>query len=525
MAETLRDFINIQLKAKNLLFDNILSELDIGSKSKFYRYLKEPFRFTDDQLDRLALILSLEQDEKAYMFSFKATSSDAISSLSDEIEHEMMEILLADSESFTVKNSCDYEFYDYKSKTTFVLALPEFVEHLSNSIFCEDGPEKAECLISATIYNSTSPREMQAITEVVYSLSQKLGGRLRSIKLMHYINSGQDDILPKFRILRANLPITTRIPNYDMDNRSLDGHVWASNTNYFILKCGLRAPATGVVAWSYVIVNLENPMRAYAYSTDNISLFSFFSMGIDERNASAEAPSNITFYLDEFLRLSKHFPKLQVHTGLCFDNILPEIWERMLARVTDERQVVEVAKMLQPISNGYVEDARQLVQLAIDSISARFSINESSQAYNLLTAAGLKRFAEERLIAEAGKFGMTMTKDDVIAQLEYLRAGIGSAGPSGHQRYFLIKPIIRHPLYTLVCFRGAAICVSPSSVHVKSPLSVGSIIRDKSIGNAFYNFVTNDLLGNRETHGSFIMTDEDARDFITKLIREVSESA
>ena len=91
--DNMRDFISFYLKRKGIGIDDLLAACGIG-RSMFYRFLKEPFRFSDAQLELISKSLDILDKEKSKLLAFKSDYRPA-DSTSKEIETEIRGIIFS----------------------------------------------------------------------------------------------------------------------------------------------------------------------------------------------------------------------------------------------------------------------------------------------------------------------------------------------------------------------------------------------------------------------------------------------
>ena len=512
----MRDFISFYQKRKGLGIDGLLASCGIG-RSMFYRFLKEPFRFSDDQLELISGALEISGKEKAKLLSFKSDYRPT-DSISSDVEAEILGILFSNPYEFRA-NKNDFEYYDFDKKRTYILDADGLVDSISEHIAQtkqHDG-NRFECYLS--IYNCITVQKVSTLYGLLSGIQNKLGKKFKTFRIIHYVDYQQDDLLSKLKMLKVQLPLYSTFNDYHLINTDLTEHPWAGRVDFFAIKYG-RQTASGTSDWRYIVGNIERPRRTYVYSTDNYPLYKFLTCGIDEQSAGFEfdaSPLGISTFCQNLLSTTR---RVLISPEPCFDSIIPTIWNSLLERVKKSPNLKKIRNILDSAGAGAIYSDAQVLDHCINSLTSRFEINEKNESINILTTDGLEAFTSQKMTTEALVLGETFTRDEVLLQLEYIKSRLGDMSASGQQSFYIFDAKFRQPMYQHAILKNMLIySLSPKN---QNPLTSITTLKDKAIADALYNFVIHDVIDKREYGAdSLLMPDSEASAFLDMLISRI----
>ena len=516
--EKMRDFISLHLKRKGMSIDDLLAKCSI-SRSMFYRFLKEPFRFSDNQLELISEALEISSNEKSKLYVFKS-DYNYVDSMSDEIEAEILGILF--SNPYELKtNKIDFEYYDFYKNRTYVLDVDSLVDMLSDHADQVEHSD-ANCFkCYLTIYNCTSAQKVSSIYQLLSSLKNKFGQKFDTFRIIHYVNYQQDDLLSKLRTLKIHLPLYAILPYYHLVNMDLTAHPWASHVDFFTLKYS-NHPNSAASDWRYMVGNIECSRRAYAYSTDNYSLYRFFTCDLDEQNTDFEVNSGIGPLKFNILykNLSSTTRQILISPELCWSAIIPSTCYNLFERAKNGANCKIIRNIADPDGAFALYSDDQLSEFGANSLKSRFEISEKNETINILTINGLETFTTQNITTDVLAFNETFTKTEVLLQLEFIKSRLGDMASSGQQSFYIINAKLNQPLFRFWIIKG--VLLGMFSPENGKPLFAVTRLKDRVLADALYNYVTYEMIDKRGSVNSLLMSDSEAGAFLDTLIAKIS---
>ena len=147
-------------------------------------------------------------------------------------------------------------------------------------------------------------------------------------------------------------------------------------------------------------------------------------------------------------------------------------------------------------------------------------MNEENGAINLITANGIKEFAETGQTVETKQLGIKFDDEIILAELKYVKERLGATKKG--QQYYIIRPEKNRSSFYFGGFDGDFIFASDVVNHT---LLGGQVLRQKEMATALCHYVIEKLIPDtqREKSNSPLFTDKRASDYLESLIREVEE--
>ena len=513
--ESMRDFISFHLKRKGIGIDDLLASCNIG-RSMFYRFLKEPFRFSDEQLELIADVISLSDKEKLRLYAFKSEYRH-VDSAAKAAEDEIPGILFSNPYEFRA-NKIDFEYYDFEKDTTFVLDTDGFVDVISGHIAQMEHLDASRFKLCFTIYNCTSAQKVSSIYGLLFGLEKKIKQKINTFRIIHYINYQQDDLLSKLKMLKVNLPMYSTFPDYHLINTDLTAHPWAGHIDFFVLKYGYE-PDSKAVKQRYIVGNMKNSRRAYAYSTDSYALYKFFTCGIDDQTAEMDYDSDVNpMEVNRFFQnLLSASGRILITQEPCYDALIPSIWDNLMERaINNVPNLKRIRTVLDPNDAFSIYSDAQVLEFCIKTLQSRFESNEKNETINILTTDGLETFITQSMTTDALVLGETFSKAEIALQLEYIKSRLGDSASSGQQSFYIFNAKFKQPIYWYSIFKNRLIAVC--SAKRVNPLLTTALLKDKAVADAMYNYVLYELIDKRGGADSLLMSDSEAGAFLDTLI-------
>ena len=512
----MRDFVSFYLKRKGIGIDDFLALCGIG-RSMFYRFLKEPYRFSDEQLEAMAKSIEIPEKEKAKLLAFKSDCRPA-DSISKEIEDEIRDILFSNPSEFRV-NKSDFEYYDFDKKRTYVTDADGLVDMLSEHIAQIERPDE-NCLEGYfTIYNCATAQKVSRVYDLLSGLKSRLRKKFMVSRIIHYVDYQKNDLLSKLKMLKANLPLYSTFNDYHLINTDLSEHPWAGRVDFITLKYG-RQTVSGTSDWRYMVVNIEHARRAYAYSTDNYQLYKFLACGMDEQGADFEfdaSPIEVNEFFKKQFSVTK---RITITLEPCLDSIIPTIWHNLIERVKNGPNLKMIRKVLDSSGSYTMYSDAQFFDFLVNSLKSRFEICEKNETIFILTIDGLETFVKQKMMTETLMLDETFTREEARLQLEHIKSRLGDAAASGQESFYIFNARLKQPMYRCIILKNNLF--SACSPQNTNHLIATTTLQDKAIANAMYNFIVYEMIDKRDNADSLLMSDSEAGVLLDKLISRMS---
>ena len=495
------------------------------TKSKFYRYMAEPYRFSDQQIKTMATILALSETETDILFSFKKTSQNSLTEKTG-IFHQVRKILFEESpiiENISLRN---YTLFSKENGTDIVAEYS--ARDLAKKIMdilqsTTDIHKNMTYPIKVTIVNSSSLEKTHYVFNFLKAYSEEVkssNGAL--LEIDHYINAYGMNIEQRFSLFSQLYPFSA-FKNYSIHFDDLSSSPLA-NTDWFEVEFGEKA--TGLQKYIFAIIPYEGNMALYM--SDDLLLREFVHHKFLRQVTFNDDKKNLTNNLQEigrsFVDAARKYKKLEISYELCFDNFSPDLWREIGDELVGQKENAsrnpEVGEQSHSVNN--VLDEYRIRDL-VASGEERVLVSEQNEAVNVVSARGIALFAREKCTSEMKTAGAELSNEQVVRELKYIKSRLGKNAKQNQQIYYLIDPLVSIPKITFCIYRNHKIVTFLND----SPLTELSwkFVPDQEISSLFYDCIINEVIPHEQCVQSFprIMPDERAASFIDELIQAVNE--
>ena len=371
-------FITGSLKQKGMTVNEFCEQIGI-SRQKFYRFVKEPRRFTDENLRAMQNVLSLNETGINTLNNLFYTKQTGPSDLDLSVYNPLITDLFQrrPSEELSV-NMYNIEYID-ASKSAAMHSPNTIARILAGPCSRDAGPEDGDALTGAdsglhheyvfTIYNCTpsdaersemsffaSRRSLHTIAVIIKSLEDILcPSDQPGIHVRHYLSESQrkkmmvqdaeDKEATKYslRLLNCILPLLSTVEDYKINKAMIPRHYWTDHSNFCLVKHKYSQAGSPSAAaqgnntsadWKkdveYYILLFSDSGECCACrlgERDVSHIYRFLS--IDTRDKitpntveefAPENPNEAAYELVKKVRLALILP------DLCFDDIPREMW-------------------------------------------------------------------------------------------------------------------------------------------------------------------------------------------------------
>ena len=502
------------------------------SRAKFYKCLKEPWRFDDSALERIAQELQLGEQERKGLLEFKygsavpvLPSEKTIQTSENEREnlYPLVErILFGECKIPTDHRRKVFSFFHEASsgqKNGFYSA-EEFAKYIIDDI--DQIKTDEEPPINITIFNSRA----DGAIDVVFSLLQSLKEheqieKIDAISMSHFI--GKDDVSLEEKLgIYADWNGLMRHGRYELlFTNPYKGSMFES-WNGMLIRYPDRTKVT-----KYLMMSIYSSDDAAVYSFSDNNLFEFLRCSVADLFWPEDSQSLLsTNALEVSKRLVQKralYPTIAFGEGICLDHILPALYDEKICEFTNENSTwtgyEDLLKATKAQSLSDLYGKKPTIKMLFEGFKQRFFVGEKAGMVNLLSASGLKKFAHTGRNIDMDLIDTGFSQEQIIRELNYLKTHLD--GASGGQSYYLINsPMVPHCKIMHIIKGDRVAMVFPETVapatYLKSQL-------DWDTMDIFYDYVMNRLLSeeSRSRPDSPVMSKARAEDFIDGLIEYV----
>ena len=453
--EDLLSFITGSLKQKGITVNDFCEQIGI-SRQKFYRFVKEPRRFTEDNLRAMQDVLGLKEFESAAFSAFFHTRQPGTADLDLSVYNPLIADLFKrrPSEELLV-NMYNIEYIDSSGSST-IQSTDTIARILSEPCCREVRPGHAQDLpgkgtgahheYSFTIYNCTpsegerhdmpyiaSRKSLLTIARIIKVLEETLlSSDEAGIHVRHYLSESQrkkmliqnleDKEATRFNLLLLNciLPLLSNVEDYKISKAAVSRHYWTDHSNFCLIEhkyitAGADAPAangsnlapSGQEYTEYYILLFSDSGECSACRLGSLEVSHIFRfLCIDTRDkvgplADAYAPENPNQHFYEMDRRAK---QVMIHPDPGFDGIPKEMWMVLydIVQESSRKDYFEgmFRKLIDPYGQYAFLDFSELAEAAINTLEQRSAFGMSNGKIVICHPEGLRNFARTGIISD-----------------------------------------------------------------------------------------------------------------------------
>ena len=505
------------------------------SRAKFYKCLKEPWRFSDDELGRIAQKLQLDEQDCKTLFAFKHGDASNVSiAVINDIDEDARETLYPLVEKIIFGNQefstdCSQSIFTIFHETgsgrkKVVSSADEFAKQIYDDMDKEfkreQGPQ-----IHITICNSCEDDLLTVVYSLLKSLDkQPLIQGSDVVSMTHFI--GRDDVpqREKFEIYAQSNGLM-RYGRYElMFTNPYKGSMFES-WNGMLMRYTDSKKTT-----KYLMISIYALDDATVFSFSDNNLFEFFRYGVPklfwEEDSQSLLSTNALEVSKRLVQCRENYPTVGVGDGICLDHILPDLYDEKAEEFAqDDSTWTGYGKLLEATGAKSLSDwlgKEEIIKMLFDGFKQRFYVSEKVQMVNLLTSIGLENFAESGRSIDTERVDTGFSRDQRIRELNYLKKHLD--GAAGGQSYYLINSKVVPDNKLLHIIKGYRIAMVFPDAYTHAAYLRSQIDWDTS--DIFYDYVMNYLLSEerRKRPDSPVMSKEWAEKFIDHLIEMVKDA-
>ena len=453
--EDLLSFITGTLRQKGITVNEFCDQVGI-SRQKFYRFVKEPRRFTEENLRAMQSVLGLKDSEissLAPLFHARQTSPD-------NLDLSIYNPLIADlfrrkpSEELPV-NMYNIEYIDASGSS--VMHSPDTIARILAGPCRRDiNPENAEISLDAatgvhheyefTIYNCTpsdadrtimpfaaSRKSLLTIALIIKNIEDTLfPADQPGIHVRHYLSEQQrekmmiqdieDREATRFNLLLLSciLPLLSTVEDYQISRSPITRHYWTDHSNICLVK-HKRTAESGDPSLSSQgdnAVSGQEYVEYYAFLFSDSGECSVCRLGNREvshvfRFLSIDIRGKMDLHSDDYTpeNPNQHFYKVGqkakfalIHPDLCFDDIPKEMWMALyeLVQNSSHKDYFEKVfrKLIDPFGQYTFLSFSELAEAAMNTLEQRAALNSRNGKIVICHPEALRNFARTGIITD-----------------------------------------------------------------------------------------------------------------------------
>lgn len=504
----------------NLSVKDVIAACQL-TKSKFYRCVAEPFRFTDAQLDTIANLLRLSDGDRQQLFQYKHTiKTGEKPGYHDYLKNMILGI---------------YAFEDDRSTKPFILYGPtnnpssvggysasNLIDFLQNKLV-NTVPENGRYPLEITIFNTYEVSKAKTIQTLLKNiLKLDAINQFFDVTSNHFINSSGISIDKQFYAF-YNLYSLIGIGDYDIHFANMDDTILGTTDSALIQYINRDKQN------AFILIHITGGVTA-VYTFEDNSLADFLLSNFHEHPGThyyKRVPVSNPIASNTMLReTSEKYSKLMITFELCFENFVQDLWDDTTSFLQSNPYVIpQLRKHADPKNSliGYGDN--QFIEVLFSGFAARGQTNEQKEAISVIAATGLRDFAKNGATSEMHGTGIALSVDQRIKQLQFIKSRLGSAAKTKQQSFYLIDPMYNIPKRTFMVFKDHRIAISyQEDIHIDY---TWKILEEEFMATLFYEYVDQELLSveNREQFGSVVMSDARAAVYIDDLIAKLRTDA
>ena len=532
-------FITKHMKRKGNMVMQDLMDVCKMSRAKFYKCLKEPIRFSDEELRAVSKALDLDENENNALFAYKQFPEPETVQKRFLANTLIERTIFGRSDVVTDQAAMIFRVFEEDRTESFANVLSaDGLAAKFNQRIAGEAPEGTRFPLEILIFNAHLDEKLHVLYALLRSLSvQPKVVAAHEIFMRHFImedkTAEQKKDSSAGRKVRhyANLTPLAAYGNYSLAfSDQLQNVFFGTTDSVFIRYQGADQQER------YLVMNIlgKSDVSVYSFKDSNLNAFFTYNFtdllaGSQKRNWLPCDTITVNAYLTE---LVEQYPQILVTPEPCFDCMIPEIWDFAESNVRQNMNVPSrddpditlmeaLRKNTDPLGQSAICTDAQFVSTLFAQFRKRFEISEKKRAINLITPYGLKRFSETGIVSEMEFAELALPPELIIQQLEYIRADLGKLGSANKQAFYLVNPVKKSLDKSMIIFENKLIAYLFNQDGI--PVTNWQTISDQDVTNLFYSYIVEELLPERKrtSPDSVIMSDEWACEFLDGLISGV----
>lgn len=534
-------FITKHMKRKgNMVMQDLMDACKM-SRAKYYKCLKEPIRFSDEELEAISTELNLSENERGTLFAYKHfTESEPVQKRS--LANVLIErTVFGYSDIVTDPNAMIFKvFEEGRGESVANVLSSDTMAAKFNARIAEQAPNGKKLPLEILIFNAHQEEK----THVLYALLRSLDSQsnvkaAHEISIRHFIleekaeeKEAEHTAGRKIQYY-ANLTPLAAYGNYSITFSQQVRNVFFGTTDSVMIRYKNKEMED-----RYLVLNIISKSDVSVYSFSDSNLNAFFSYNFSDLLAGAQkrnwVPNDVITVNPYLAELIEQYPKILITREPCFDCMIAKLWDAAEANIRENMDapsknnpgvtlIEALRKYTDPTGQSAICTNGQFITTLFSQFRKRFEISEGNNAINLITPAGLKYFAETGTTTEMKPAELSLPPDLVIEELEYIKARLGKIGGSNGQSFYLINHTKKALDKMMMIFRNKMIAYLVYRNDI--PDTNWQAITDPEVTDLFYSHIAEVLLSDakRSAPDALLMSDAWSNEFLDGLIDSVRQ--
>ena len=570
-------FLTGNIKKSGLTVNEFCTMVGI-SRQKFYRFVKEPFRFTDKNIRKIREVLHMSEEDASHLDTLLGRETP-LSSKTDPSDYgRLISDLLSRKPSDELSvNRFNIEYLD-KSGSAVMLS-PEILSCVLAG--CGIQRENMDRILSQehefaiTIYNCTVTAENFSSRE--YTCSKSILTIARTVKLLedilsssqgvrirvrHYLSERSAGLFMNhdvtdnkavcfnIRLFTDILPLLSSVPDYRIDTTGVTRRFWTDHSDLCLIEHryadGDRMSTNRTEYFAMVFSGTGECSVCRLGSEEAANIFRFLT--IDTRDKISMPPGQgIPVNPNQsYFETDKKYKSAMIHPDLCFDNVPKDMWLALYETVRNHEDRAFFESIFRSLIDPYDQyaflDFDALVHLAVGILDQRFKVCSSMGEIVICHPIGLQNlvrtgmitdliteeidYTGRKLVRAPLRFPAPMIADllKIIRTSIIRRMSSIPEDPTQYDwiNYYILKPQTPYPEVSYVVSKDYGVFPIYSRSRHKNRLT--NAYRNPAVGTLFYEYAVNKIIGRHcEEIESEILSDEHSIAFLDKLIAEAEK--
>ena len=449
--EDFLSFLAGNIKKKGMTVNEFCSRVGI-SRQKFYRFVREPRRFSEENIAKIQAVLGLSSSEAETLRSYLRPGPAAPAERSRDYSKYINSLFRRRISSESLMDRYEIEYID-ETGTAVMQSPRTMAAIISGSGRAKDRTDEAAEISSApdsvihdftvTIYNCLSSEAGNPGDHVPSKSIMIIAGILKAledfyapdgnaaIRVRHYLSeprrkkmidhdsTNEEAMSFNFNLLIDILPLLSVLPDYSIDTVGMTRHIWTEHSSLCLIEhsClpeGASPSSTDAALQSRPEQAAEYFALAFSDSGDCSAcrlgdeeashIFRFLSADTrDKRGIGTDSfiPTNPNQAFYEYGRTLRH---ALIHPDLCFDDVPREMWLTLYSIVesAEDRAFFEPVfrKLIDPYGQYAFLDFQSLVYLAVNTLEQRAAVNRKNGKIVVCHPEGLRNLVRTGIITD-----------------------------------------------------------------------------------------------------------------------------
>ena len=560
-TENLLSFLTVKLRQHGMTVDELCKKIGI-SRQKFYRFVKEPRRFSEDNVHSLADVLSLDSDEIDHLDSylhpkqqgsytadpavfgsvieglFKRRLSEEMAPDLDTIEYMQADCRVAMESPASLARMIAGRYSTAPGQVhdfffTIYNCIPIFSGDLSTRQFKPNNSILTITCLMKELEDAIMPASSVEI-RIRHFLSERWYPQLKK-------NAAGDTsaMLCHLHALDSLLPLLSTAKDYSFELSEALGKSCMDGTNICLIRhtCSFPLEAAAAAGTSFAdasAVSAKNARSEYyillfseggkcsacRLGSEEATPFYRFMLtsirGTEKASIKKDVGNPNQFYYE--MDKDRHF--IQIHPDLCFDDIPKQVWMSLYDAVQDSSDRIQYEsafrQLMDPFDLYAFLDFKSLSEATIDTIDRRNKAAAANGKIGICHPEGLLNMVRSGIISDLsakasdykGEYRdlkhLRFPAPVIRSFLEMIKASIlrrQAAGITDPAKYDWINYYILQPTYPcpeIIFYLYDDFGAAPLYVRGRHKHLITNFYENEEIGTLLYNYVIKEMIGRRE---------------------------